>query len=61
MPIITIQLLEGRSTEQKRAFVQAVTDVTSNTLACTPEAVQVIIQDIRKEDWASGGTLWADK
>ncbi|CAN5784701.1 hypothetical protein BH11PSE12_BH11PSE12_21940 [soil metagenome] len=61
MPIINIQLLEGRSAEQKRAFVKAVTEVTSTTLACSPESVQILIQDIKKEDWSSAGVLWSDK
>jgi 4-oxalocrotonate tautomerase len=32
MPTINVQLFEGRTLEQKRAFVQAVTEATVNTL-----------------------------
>ncbi|WP_370653827.1 4-oxalocrotonate tautomerase [Undibacterium sp.] len=34
---------------------------TSATLTCSPESVQSNIQDVKKEDWASGGMLWSDK
>ena len=61
MPIINVQLLEGRTAEQKRAFAKAITEAASATLTCSPESVQIIIQDVRKEDWASGGMLWSDK
>lgn len=61
MPIISVQLFEGRSHEQKRAFVKAVTEAASATLGSSPESIQVIIQDVNKEDWASGGVLWSDK
>jgi 4-oxalocrotonate tautomerase len=60
MPVINVQLLEGRTTEQKRAFVKAVTEATCLTLDCSPQSVNVIIQDVRREDWATAGKLWSD-
>ncbi len=61
MPTINVQMFEGRTLEQKRAFVKAVTEASAQTLGCSPEAVDIIIQEIKREDWASGGTLWSDK
>jgi 4-oxalocrotonate tautomerase len=61
MPTINVQMFAGRSTEQKRAFVQAVTEATCKSLGCKPEAVDIIIQDVKKEDWATGGKLWSDQ
>lgn len=60
MPIINIQLLEGRTVDQKRALAKALTEATSASLGCKPEAVDVIIQDVKREDWARGGKLWLD-
>lgn len=60
MPTFNIQLFEGRSLEQKRALVKAITEVTCQTLACSPESVDIIIQDVKKENWATGGKLWSD-
>ncbi|MFZ6770194.1 4-oxalocrotonate tautomerase [Undibacterium sp. Di26W] len=61
MPTINVQMFEGRTLEQKRAFVKAVTEVSCQTLGCSAEVVDIIIQEVKREDWASGGTLWSDK
>jgi 4-oxalocrotonate tautomerase len=60
MPFIHIRLYEGRTQEQKRAFVEAVTRETSRTLSCPPEAVDIVFEDIKKSDWASAGKLASD-
>lgn len=60
MPIIQVQLFEGRTPEQKRAFVQAVTEVTCNTLKVEPSSVDVILHEIKREAWATGGKLWSE-
>lgn len=60
MPTINVQLFEGRTLEQKRNFVKAITEATAKTLECNPDSVNVIIHEIRKEDWATGGKLWSD-
>jgi 4-oxalocrotonate tautomerase len=60
MPTINVQLFEGRTLEQKRAFVKAVTEAACSTLNCTPESVDVLIQEMKKEDWATAGKLWSD-
>lgn len=61
MPTINVQLFEGRTLEQKRAFVQAVTEATVNTLGCSPESVDILISEIKREHWATGGKLWSDE
>jgi 4-oxalocrotonate tautomerase len=60
MPTINVQLFEGRTLEQKRAFAKAVTEAACSTLNCTPESVDVLIQEMKKEDWATAGKLWSD-
>lgn len=60
MPTINVQLFEGRTLEQKRAFVKAVTEAACSTLSCSPESVDVLIQEMKKEDWATAGKLWSD-
>ncbi|MBP0596478.1 4-oxalocrotonate tautomerase [Herbaspirillum sp. LeCh32-8] len=60
MPTFNIQLFEGRSLEQKRELVKAITEVTCKTLACAPESVDIVIQEVKKENWATGGKLWSD-
>jgi 4-oxalocrotonate tautomerase len=60
MPTFNVQLFEGRTVEQKRKFVAEVTRVTCETLGCSPGSVDIIITDVKKEDWATGGKLWCD-
>lgn len=60
MPTFNVQLFAGRSVEQKRAFVKAITEVTCKTLECGPESVDIIIQEVKHEDWATAGKLWSD-
>ncbi|CAO3420271.1 4-oxalocrotonate tautomerase [Azospirillum doebereinerae] len=61
MPTLNIQLFEGRTPEQKRAYAKALTEATVSVLGCSPSAVEIIFQDVKKSDWASGGVLWSDK
>ena len=60
MPIIRVELFEGRTVEQKRAFAQAVTEVVVNTLGSSADSVDVLFTDIAKQDWATAGKLWSE-
>jgi 4-oxalocrotonate tautomerase len=61
MPTINVQMFAGRTLEQKRQFVEAVTRVTCETLNCSPASVDIILTDVTKENWASEGKLWSDR
>ncbi len=61
MPMIRVEMYEGRTIEQKRNLAKALTDSFCETCNGTPESVQVIISDISKDDWASAGVLASDK
>jgi len=41
--------------------VRALTDAFVQTVGSTPDAVDVILTDIEKGDWARGGELFSDK
>ncbi|MBX9872880.1 MAG: 4-oxalocrotonate tautomerase [Burkholderiaceae bacterium] len=61
MPTIRVEMFEGRTPEQKKEFVKALTEATVRTLGTSPEAVDVILTDVKKSDWATGGVLWSEK
>jgi 4-oxalocrotonate tautomerase len=61
MPLIQVDMFEGRTPEIKREFVEAVTRETCRVLKCEPGAVQIILRDVKKSDWASSGVLWSEK
>ncbi|HLG50384.1 MAG: tautomerase family protein [Chloroflexi bacterium] len=60
MPLVIVKLYEGRTIEQKRAAAKAITDVIVETLKTTPEATQVIFEDVKRSDWAIAGKLASD-
>ena len=61
MPTLRVDLMEGRTVEQKRALAQALTQAVCETLGSKPESVDILMFDIKKHDWATGGELWSDK
>ena len=61
MPIIHVNMLEGKSVETKRAYVKALTDCSVEVLKCPPEAVTVILSDMQLENYAKAGKLRLDE
>lgn len=61
MPIIRVEMFKGRSRDQKRALVRELTDGFARSRGGKPEGRHVIITEIDREDWGSGGQLSADK
>lgn len=61
MPIVQIDMLEGRTVEQKREMVKKVTEVISEAAKCPPEAVTIIIRDMLQHNLGQAGELRSDK
>lgn len=55
MPIVTINMLEGRKVEQKKELIKRVTKSISETLDSPPERIRIIIREIKNEDYGIGG------
>lgn len=60
MPIIRVEMLEGRSVEQKRELVEVLTRESSRILECAPTAVTIVLHDIERHNWGSAGRLKSD-
>jgi 4-oxalocrotonate tautomerase len=60
MPVVTINMLEGRSVEQKRDLVMKMTQVITETINTKPEKVKIIIHEMSKENYAAAGILYLD-
>ena len=60
MPTFHIELFEGRTLEQKREFVEAITKATCESLGVEPNSVEIILTDVKRENWATGGRLWSE-
>jgi 4-oxalocrotonate tautomerase len=61
MPTLRVELMEGRTPEQKKALVQALTQAVVDTLGSKPESVDILLYDIKRQDWATGGVQWSEK
>lgn len=61
MPVYHLEMMEGRTVEQKRQLVQEVTRITSEILGCKPEVVSIVITEVKSENWAFAGQLMLDK
>jgi 4-oxalocrotonate tautomerase len=54
MPVIDVYLWDGRSREQKKDIIQGITDVFVKQ-GVPPQAVTVILHDVKKENWGTAG------
>ncbi len=61
MPTIRVEMFEGRTEDQKKDFVKAITEATVQTLGSSPEAVDVLLFEIKRSDWATGGVFWSER
>jgi 4-oxalocrotonate tautomerase family enzyme len=60
MPVVTVQLWTGRTVNQKRRLVAAITDAMVQHADCGPDHLHVIIQDVPKDSWGRAGALGID-
>lgn len=57
MPIITVNLWEGRGVEEKKKLAKEITNVVTDNIKCPESAVTVIFRDVPMHNWAIGGQL----
>jgi 4-oxalocrotonate tautomerase len=57
MPVVTVQMWEGRTPEQKRRLMQALTQAMVEHAGARPEALHIVLHEIPKENWGSVSTL----
>ena len=60
MPMINVQMFEGRTTEQRHKLAKELTEGTVRALGCTPGDVQIILTDVKKENWAEAGKFFSE-
>lgn len=60
MPTYHIEMLEGRTLAQKKKLVEEITRVSVEVLGGAPESVDILITDVKRENWATGGKLWSE-
>jgi 4-oxalocrotonate tautomerase len=61
MPFVNVKMLDGRTTDQKRELVKAITDALKNICGAKPEGTMVVIEEVTRDHWARGGVLISDR
>ncbi len=61
MPLVTIDLVEGRTIEQKRELARRITDAVVEVLKTTPEQVSIVYRDGPRSNFAKAGVLLSDR
>jgi len=60
MPVVTVEMWEGRTIEQKKQLAEGITS-SFEKIGTPKEAVSIIIKDVPKHNWAIGGKLASEK
>ncbi len=55
MPIINVQIIEGRPVEKVEELIANLTDTVCSTLGSPREAVRVIVTEIAETHWGKAG------
>jgi 4-oxalocrotonate tautomerase len=61
MPIVTINLIEGRDAERKRRLIREVTDAVVRSLDAPVATVRVILNEVPASHWGIGGVSKAER
>ena len=60
MPVVIVEMWEGRTLEQKKQLVKDLTDAFVK-VGTPANAVEIILKDNAKSNWAQGGKLASEK
>ena len=61
MPIVRVEMLEGRTKEQKAELVQSFSAEMARITGCGIDSVYVVINESAKENWGIGAQLCSEK
>lgn len=57
MPVVRVEMLTGRSREQKKELAEVFTREMARIAKCGPDAIQIVFTEVERQDWAVGGVL----
>lgn len=55
MPIINVQIMEGRPPEKVAEVIENITNTVSETLNAPKESIRVIVTEVPKTHWGIAG------
>ncbi|WP_318503176.1 4-oxalocrotonate tautomerase [Bacillus sp. T3] len=61
MPIINVQILEGRPKEKIAEMIQNITDTVAETLDAPKESIRVLVTELPNTHWGVAGVPMSEK
>lgn len=61
MPLIEVHLLTGRTDEQKKALLTAITKAVNESIGAPLETIRVWIDEFSPKEYMAAGVWYADK
>ncbi|MBI3756205.1 MAG: tautomerase family protein [Deltaproteobacteria bacterium] len=59
MPLIRLEIFEGRPDEMKNELIKRVSETTADVLKVPLEHVQCILAEVPRKHWARGGVPYS--
>jgi 4-oxalocrotonate tautomerase len=60
MPVVQVNIKEGRTLDQKRKVVARITDVLVEECGAARERIHIIINEVEEDNWGRGGQLLSE-
>jgi 4-oxalocrotonate tautomerase len=61
MPLIQVNMLEGRPPEKVKELIENITDTVSETLGAPKQSVRVLVTEMPKTHWGIAGVPASEK
>ncbi|MFT5368853.1 MAG: 4-oxalocrotonate tautomerase [Candidatus Latescibacterota bacterium] len=61
MPFVNVKMLEGRTHDQKKQLVQAITDALVDICGAKADTTMIVVEDVPSDHWARGGKFLSEQ
>lgn len=61
MPLIEVTMVEGRTPEQVRALISALTTAAVDAVGAPRESIRVVVREVPTTHWAAGDVTIAER
>ncbi|HYN66341.1 MAG TPA: tautomerase family protein [Ornithinibacter sp.] len=61
MPLIEVTMVEGRTPQQVRALISALTSATAETVDAPVESIRVVVREVPTTHWGAGDVTIAER
>ncbi len=60
MPVVIVEMWDGRTIDQKKQLVEGIT-AAFQKIGVPADALNIILRDVPKHNWGTGGKLASEK